>query len=331
MIGLDFGTTNSCAAFAESYLGEVLTASVAPLNTPPYDAVLGSSVLDPLADNARLGVQAEEAHRALSPSDRASTPFLSNFKPDLNVARLRKQIRVIDETYRLLRRASTDRRRAAHVSRCLGGGRFSARAACRRCCAALGSTSRGRDRCGGHLDRAPPRNSCRVFKSRAQANGCSPLRHRSFPELPRDHRDDEVHPRARCGCCDGHARSGRSERPRVRDGLRPRWRNARPLDDRVRASFRIRFPRPCPRTRSAERRERGSGQGLRRGAEERVVCLGSRAQGAGISRGGAGASPRTGRKGATFDTRGGPAGGPRRRRRQALSPARNWRSPPPRC
>src|SRR3954454_3246680 len=100
MIGLDFGTTNSCAAFADSYLGEVLTASVAPLNTPPYDAVLASSVLDPLAEDARVGVQAEEAHRALSRSDRASTPFLSNFKPDLNVARLRRRIRVVDETYR---------------------------------------------------------------------------------------------------------------------------------------------------------------------------------------------------------------------------------------
>jgi molecular chaperone DnaK (HSP70) len=100
MIGLDFGTTNSCAAFAESYLGEVITASVAPLNTPPYDAVLGSSVLDPLGPDARLGVQAEEAYRTLSRAERGAADFLSNFKPYLNNGRLRKQIREIDSTER---------------------------------------------------------------------------------------------------------------------------------------------------------------------------------------------------------------------------------------
>jgi molecular chaperone DnaK (HSP70) len=101
MIGLDFGTTNSCAAYGGDYPGEVRTASVAPLNTPPYDTVLGSSVLDPMGPEPRLGIQAEEAYRVLPASERSNPlRLLSNFKPYLNNGRLLKRIREIDQTSR---------------------------------------------------------------------------------------------------------------------------------------------------------------------------------------------------------------------------------------
>ena len=42
MIGIDFGTTNSCAAFDDPF-GAVVPVSARPVNTPPYDADRGDS------------------------------------------------------------------------------------------------------------------------------------------------------------------------------------------------------------------------------------------------------------------------------------------------
>lgn len=101
MIGLDFGTTNSCAAFTDVYLGEVHAASVAPLNTSPYDSVLASSVLYPLGSEPILGIQAERAYMGLPTKEQAEVEahyrFLSNFKRSLNASRLVKRVRVIDK------------------------------------------------------------------------------------------------------------------------------------------------------------------------------------------------------------------------------------------
>ena len=62
MIGIDFGTTNSCAAFDDAF-GSVGTVSARPVNTPPYDAIIASAVLDPLGSSPLIGVEAQERAR----------------------------------------------------------------------------------------------------------------------------------------------------------------------------------------------------------------------------------------------------------------------------
>lgn len=89
MIGLDFGTTNSCAALAEEYLGDVATVSAAPHQARSYDAVLPSAVLDPLSDEPLIGSSAEEAFGLLSASERDARTYLSSFKLLLDEYRLK--------------------------------------------------------------------------------------------------------------------------------------------------------------------------------------------------------------------------------------------------
>src|SRR5690349_15104318 len=95
MIGLDFGTTNSCAAFGD-YRGEVSTVSLAPMNTPPYDAILASSVLDPLADEPIIGLRAQEEYRRLSPGERVNHTYLNAFKLQLDDYRLKERRSVVE-------------------------------------------------------------------------------------------------------------------------------------------------------------------------------------------------------------------------------------------
>jgi hypothetical protein len=93
MIGIDFGTTNSCAAFDDPF-GGVRTASARPVNTPPYDAIIATAVLDPLGKAPIIGVEAQEranlGHKA---------PYLDSFKPLMDYLRLRERrhIAVADE------------------------------------------------------------------------------------------------------------------------------------------------------------------------------------------------------------------------------------------
>lgn len=95
MIGLDFGTTNSCAALGD-YRGEVSTVSLAPVNTPPYDAILASSVLDPLADEPTIGMRAQELYRQLDSDERGRRTYLNEFKLHLDDYRLKELRRVLE-------------------------------------------------------------------------------------------------------------------------------------------------------------------------------------------------------------------------------------------
>jgi len=88
MIGIDFGTTNSCAAFDDPF-GAVRTASARPVNTPPYDAIIATAVLDPLGKTPVIGVEAQERANL---GDQA--PFLDSFKPLMDYLRLRERRRI---------------------------------------------------------------------------------------------------------------------------------------------------------------------------------------------------------------------------------------------
>jgi actin-like ATPase involved in cell morphogenesis len=87
MIGIDFGTTNSCAAFEDDF-GVVRTVSARPVNTPPYDAILATAVLDPLGRSPIVGVEAQE--RAFVQTD-GRPVFLNSFKPLMDNLRLRER------------------------------------------------------------------------------------------------------------------------------------------------------------------------------------------------------------------------------------------------
>ena len=95
MIGLDFGTTNSCAAFGD-YRGDVSTVSLAPVNTPPYDAILASSVLDPLSDAPIIGMRAQETYRQLGADARSRRTYLNEFKLHLDDYRLKERRRILE-------------------------------------------------------------------------------------------------------------------------------------------------------------------------------------------------------------------------------------------
>jgi hypothetical protein len=95
VIGLDFGTTNSCAAFG-NYREEVATVSLTPVNTLPYDAILASSVLDPLGDGPEIGMRAQEIYRQLPASDREDRTYLNGFKLHLDDYRLKERRQVLE-------------------------------------------------------------------------------------------------------------------------------------------------------------------------------------------------------------------------------------------
>lgn len=84
VIGLDFGTTNSCVSFVDA-LGSVGRVSVATGNNPPYDRVLASIVIDPLGSDSRIGLEAEQARET-----RTTDLYLAYFKHLLDSQRLRR-------------------------------------------------------------------------------------------------------------------------------------------------------------------------------------------------------------------------------------------------
>lgn len=88
MIGIDFGTTNSCAAFDDAF-GAVSTVSARPVNTPPYDAIVATAVLDPLGDSPVIGVEAQERAWLLAHDERPI--LLNSFKPLIDHLRLRER------------------------------------------------------------------------------------------------------------------------------------------------------------------------------------------------------------------------------------------------
>ena len=92
IIGLDLGTTNSCVTFTNA-LGELGRVSVATGNAP-YDRVLSSIVLDPLADREVgerpvIGLEAEQ-RREQDPD----TTYLEYFKHELDSQRLKQRVPV---------------------------------------------------------------------------------------------------------------------------------------------------------------------------------------------------------------------------------------------
>lgn len=87
MIGLDFGTTNSCAAFSEVY--GIAAAAVEPDQDVPYHTVLRTAVLDPEGPKPVLGAPAIRA--AEMPTE--SRPCLISFKPLLDEMQLRTLVR----------------------------------------------------------------------------------------------------------------------------------------------------------------------------------------------------------------------------------------------
>jgi actin-like ATPase involved in cell morphogenesis len=88
VIGIDFGTTNSCGAFDDAF-GGVAAISARPVNTPPYDAIVATAVLDPLAAAPIIGVEAQERAWILGAVNRP--PFLNSFKPLMDYLRLRER------------------------------------------------------------------------------------------------------------------------------------------------------------------------------------------------------------------------------------------------
>jgi hypothetical protein len=90
MIGIDFGTTNSCVAIRGAF-GDVEAIAVATGPRPPYDTVLRTAVLNPEDDRARIGQTAvNQARQGLADSDR----YLESFKPHLDEQKLRTRLTV---------------------------------------------------------------------------------------------------------------------------------------------------------------------------------------------------------------------------------------------
>jgi molecular chaperone DnaK (HSP70) len=87
MIGLDFGTTNSCAAFSDVY--GITAASVEPDQEVPYHTVLRTAVLDPEGEAPMLGAAAIRA----SEMPREKRPCLISFKPMLDEMQLKTLVR----------------------------------------------------------------------------------------------------------------------------------------------------------------------------------------------------------------------------------------------
>lgn len=95
MIGIDFGTTNTCAAIDGGLYEPVRAISLRPENTHPYDTVIASAVLDPLGQKPLLGRNAQQASRQRG---RADKPFLNYFKPQLDQQRLKERRHVVVST-----------------------------------------------------------------------------------------------------------------------------------------------------------------------------------------------------------------------------------------
>lgn len=91
MIGLDFGTTNSCAAFDDIY-GGVARVSARPVNSKPYDTIISSTVLDPCGRQPAIGRPAQEKYRLMSTRTARNHVYLHAFKPHLDDERLRQKI-----------------------------------------------------------------------------------------------------------------------------------------------------------------------------------------------------------------------------------------------
>ena len=90
MIGLDFGNINSCVTYAlgDSDLHRVPVAT----GNPPYDTVLASIVLDPEAEDPKLGLEAWSEYTA------RGGVCMRAFKPELEHQRLRERRRVLRGT-----------------------------------------------------------------------------------------------------------------------------------------------------------------------------------------------------------------------------------------
>src|SRR4051794_33968801 len=90
MIGIDFGTTNSCVAVRAGF-GDVEAVAVATGPRPPYDTVLRTAVLNPEQAQAPIGQEAiNRARQGLSTDDR----YLESFKPYLDEQKLRTRVAV---------------------------------------------------------------------------------------------------------------------------------------------------------------------------------------------------------------------------------------------
>src|SRR3954453_21424287 len=90
MIGIDFGTTNSCVAVRGAF-GDVEPVAVATGPRPPYDTVLRTAVLNPALDHAPIGQEAiNRARQRLGADDR----FLESFKPYFDEQKLRTRVPV---------------------------------------------------------------------------------------------------------------------------------------------------------------------------------------------------------------------------------------------
>ena len=88
MIGVDFGTTNSCVAIRDAF-GSIESVLVATGNRPPYDTVLRSAVLNP--EDAGRSVGEEALQRAEAAP--AGSRLLVSFKPFLDEHQLRRMER----------------------------------------------------------------------------------------------------------------------------------------------------------------------------------------------------------------------------------------------
>src|SRR3954451_25132668 len=90
MIGIDFGTTNSCVAVRGAF-GDVEPVAVATGPRPPYDTVLRTAVLNPESSKAVIGQEAvNRARQRLGSGDR----YLESFKPYLDEQKLRTRVPV---------------------------------------------------------------------------------------------------------------------------------------------------------------------------------------------------------------------------------------------
>jgi molecular chaperone DnaK (HSP70) len=96
VIGIDFGTTNCCAA-VENLAGNVETVSLTPLNTPPYDSILSSKVLLSGDGEAIIGPEVPTAFRAMSAAEQDQAVYLTSFKPVLDQTGLKRAITTLEE------------------------------------------------------------------------------------------------------------------------------------------------------------------------------------------------------------------------------------------
>ncbi|MCE7888661.1 MAG: Hsp70 family protein [Sorangiineae bacterium PRO1] len=117
MIGLDFGTTNSCVAIRNAF-GSVEPIVVATGNRPPYDTVLRSAVLDPTSDMAVVGEEALQKAETAA----AGSRLLVSFKPFLDEHQLRHlERRAVGKEFRFDPLAEAELEVARYESVWVGG------------------------------------------------------------------------------------------------------------------------------------------------------------------------------------------------------------------